>query len=60
MHHLLLTAAIAFLVGCTSEPASTIDPADTVFLGDNIMTMDDSTEGSNAVAVRGDTIVAVG
>lgn len=60
MHKILLLIGIAFMVGCTSEPASTTDPADTVFLGDNIMTMDDSTEGSNAVAVRGDTIVAVG
>ena len=35
-------------------------PADIVFLGSNILTVDPETEGAEAVAVRGDSIVAVG
>ncbi|MEZ4417282.1 MAG: amidohydrolase [Gemmatimonadota bacterium] len=35
-------------------------PADTIFVGDNIVTMDPARSSAEAVAVRGETIVAVG
>ena len=35
-------------------------PADTIFLGDNIVTMDPANPSVAAVAVRGETIVAAG
>ena len=62
LEHLLLWVIVAagfFLTGCepTAEPPP---PADTVFVGEHIYTVDDSTAGANAVAVRGEEIVAVG
>ena len=51
-----------FAAGCSAPapPVSARPPADLLFLGDHIVTMDDALAGANAVAVRGDTIVAVG
>ena len=51
-----------FSAGCSTPapPVSARPPADLLFLGDHIVTMDDALAGANAVAVRGDTIVAVG
>ena len=52
----------ALLGGC-SDPVPEVPPqppADLLFLGDHIVTMDDALAGANAVAVRGDTIIAVG
>ncbi len=58
---LFLVALGLSIGGC----AGTLDsmapqPADIVFLGSNILTVDAGTEGAEAVAVRGDSIVAVG
>jgi len=49
------------IVGCAGM-AEAPDPksADIVFLGSHILTVDPETEGAEAVAVRGETIVAVG
>ncbi len=48
---------LAFVVaGCAPEA----DPADTIFFGDNIVTMDPQRPAVEAVAVRGETIVAAG
>jgi predicted amidohydrolase YtcJ len=48
-------------VGCAGSLGfSAPEPADIVFLGSNILTVDAETEGADAVAVRGDSIVAVG
>ncbi len=52
----------ALLAGC-SEPAPEAPaqpPADLIFVGEHIVTMDDAMAGADAVAVRGDKIVAVG
>ena len=52
----------AVLAGC-SEPAREAPgqpPADLIVVGDHIVTMDDNLASANAVAVRGDEIVAVG
>jgi predicted amidohydrolase YtcJ len=49
----------AGMAGC--GPATSADPpADTIFLGDNIVTMDPDNPAVEAVAVRGETIVAAG
>lgn len=50
------------LAGCADvdAPASSVAAADIVFHGENILTVDPATSGANAVAVRGDKIVAVG
>ena len=44
------------LAGCAQPP----DPADTIFHGDHIVTMDPQQPTVEAVAVRGETIVAAG
>ena len=44
------------LAGCAQEA----DPADTIFHGDNVVTMDPRRPTVEAVAVRGETIVAAG
>ena len=64
----LLIVACIFLVvpilGCaTRQGGPTTEseaPADLIFQGDSILTVDPATPGAEAVAVRGDTIVAVG
>ena len=55
----LLAAPFA---GCSAPgpEAPAQPPADLLFVGDHIVTMDDTLAGASAVAVRGDTIVAVG
>ncbi len=53
---LTCTLAIA-LGGCGQDSRA---PADTIFLGDNIVTMDPAQPTVEAVAVRGQTIVAAG
>ena len=52
----LAFAACAVLAGCTQPP----DPADTIFHGDHIVTMDPQQPTVEAVAVRAETIVAAG
>lgn len=59
---LLLPIVCAVLIaGCAGSPDFIAEePADVVFLGEHILTVDSDTEGANAVAVRGESIVAVG
>ncbi len=55
-------ATMALLAACTDDgrgPA-TLQPADIIFLGGNIVTVDAALRDVEAVAVRGDEIVAVG
>ncbi|MFK7896391.1 MAG: amidohydrolase [Myxococcota bacterium] len=56
--------SVFILGGCAIfSGEATLDsggPADIVFQGGKIYTVDDANEGATAVAVRGDTIVAVG
>ena len=47
---------VVVLVGCAPQA----DPADTIFHGDNIVTMDPRQPAVDAVAVRGETIVGAG
>ncbi len=54
----LASVGCAFLGGEGAEADA--DPADIVFYGEAIHTVDAGNAGANAVAVRGDTIVAVG
>lgn len=59
--HALLAIALLGFGACAPEQSETQSPqqiADIIFVGDNIITMDDS--NANAVAVNGDRIVAVG
>ena len=55
-------SVLLFPAGCSTPAlrAPAPPPADLLFLGDHIVTVDDALAGANAVAVRGDTIVAVG
>ena len=61
-----IPAALLFglVVSCGRAPSvedsPSVPPADLVFFGDHILTLDPATEGADAVAVRGDRIVAVG
>ena len=58
-----LCAAGAGLTACSGraqEPAGVGPPADVVFLGDHIVTMDPDRPSVEAVAVRGETIAAAG
>ena len=58
-HHALTVFAVPLsfvLAGCAPQA----DPADTIFHGDNIVTMDPQQPAVEAVAVRGETIVAAG
>ena len=52
----------AMLTGCSQPvPESPVQPpADLIFFGDNIVTMDDRVAGATAVAVSGEQIAAVG
>ena len=58
----VLALALSILTqGCASLSGQIPErPADLVFLGEHILTVDPETDGADAVAVRGDTIVAVG
>jgi predicted amidohydrolase YtcJ len=60
-----LIAMAVVAVSCAGAPAVTTGEAaeasaDVVFLGDYILTVDPETQGATGVAVRGDSIVAVG
>ena len=55
----LLTLVVACAGRPTAPPGPEI-PADTVFLGQHIYTVDPETKGADAVAIRGSEIVAVG
>ena len=48
------------LSGCGEAPPDAGAPADVIFVGDNIVTMDPDRPTVEAVAVRGETIVATG
>ncbi len=60
MRLLLALLGAALLSGCADPGGSDSGPADLVFLGEHILTVDPATAGATAVAVRGDRIVAVG
>lgn len=54
-------AVLALLPGCrASDSAAPAEPADVVFFGEHIHTVDDTNAGARAVALRGEEIVAVG
>jgi len=56
-------AGLVALAACSNPPPPApvpTPPADLVFLGDHILTIDPSTASAEGVAVTGDTIVAVG
>ncbi|MCA9504400.1 MAG: amidohydrolase [Myxococcales bacterium] len=57
---ILTTVLTAACAGAPTGTDSGSPPADLVLIGDHILTVDPATEGASAVAVRGDTIVAVG
>ena len=58
---LLVLASVLPLAGCESGSRTPTEPAaDIVFFGEHIHTVDASTAGASAVAVRGTEIVAVG
>jgi predicted amidohydrolase YtcJ len=58
---LLLIVSAVSIVGCLGNSnLPPREPADVVFLGDHILTVDSETEGAKGVAVRGESIVAVG
>jgi len=58
---LLLLVCVVSLAGCPgNSDLPREEPANVVFLGDHILTVDSETEGVNGVAVRGESIVAVG
>ena len=50
--------AVTALSACQGSDAG--PPADVIFTGDNIVTMDPDQPRAEAVAIRGETIVAVG
>ena len=59
--HLLVAVLALVAVGCAGSPfAPTPEPADLVFYGEHIHTVDPATDGARGVAVRGEEIVAVG
>jgi predicted amidohydrolase YtcJ len=47
-------------LSCASPNAPPLEPADIVFYGEHILTVDDATRDARAVAVLGDRIVSVG
>ena len=54
-----LALSAVLLAGCLGSNELE-DVADIVFVGDHIITMDADNTGATGVAVRGDTIVAIG
>lgn len=60
MRHLILTAAALTLVACSTAPQPPAEPATIVLLNGTIATVDEARPTAQALAVRGDTIVAVG
>ncbi len=62
----LVTVVCAFAIGlavrgpAAEQPPEAGPPADTIFVGDNIVTMEPGRPEVEAVAVRGETIVAAG
>ena len=56
----ILTSMLGFGLGGCAQASDVGEPADVVFFGDNIVTMDSSAPTVEAVAVRGETIVAAG
>ena len=56
---IIIAIGLLGLAGCAKD-AEVVNPVDTLFLGDHIITMDDATEGATAVALIGDSIVATG
>ena len=64
LHALSMLLAVLFLGACTPErpepvaAAPAVTPADVIYAGANIITMDDSKP--EAVAVRGEKIIATG
>ena len=62
---LSFVAAVVLAAGCSQKPAevsesAAIEPADTIYLGGDVVTVDDNNPVAKAVAVRGGLIVAVG
>ncbi len=53
----LCCAALVFLIGCYGEPEI---PADLVLLGGKVVTVDENVPDGQAIAMKGDTILAVG
>jgi predicted amidohydrolase YtcJ len=61
MRCLLAGVLVLSLTGCAGlRGLGHSEPAEIVFLGSNILTVDAETQGATAVAIRGDSIVAVG
>ncbi len=63
MHRKLFYLYIFSLSACgqgTDASVTNVIPADTIFVGDNIITMEDDLTPVSGVAVRGEEIVAVG
>jgi predicted amidohydrolase YtcJ len=55
---LLAAAAIAFAIGCRTPVPAT--PADAIYAGGDIVTVNDAQPAAEAIAVRGGRIIAVG
>jgi hypothetical protein len=61
MNLLLMLVCAVSILGCTQNSDRPLEePANVVFLGDHILTVDSDTQGATGVAVRGESIVAVG
>lgn len=58
MRRIVLVVAVLFLAGCASAPR--MQPADLILTGARIFTGDDARPWAEAVAIRGETIAAVG
>ncbi|MGB0189252.1 MAG: amidohydrolase [Aequoribacter sp.] len=56
----LLAALVLTLAGCSKDAMEPAVVADTVFIGNNIITMDEATEGAEAVALKDGKILVVG
>ena len=56
----LVVVAVTLAIGVAACSQDAGTPADTIFFGDNIVTMDPQQPTVEAVAVRGETIVAAG